>query len=172
MVSYRLYESLRLAGETRPIESTLVERIVTANPSKDTLLDRPETVCVFQKLNSVDLFLLMRGIHYHLLACDTATDLAVTTRMVEDTLAGREDEEPPENDVQPVATSAPVSAKAMEARQRSSYAETIAFRPRQRRTQARVKRRRRQLAELRPARVARCMALAHRIAADIEAEPV
>lgn len=51
----------------------------------------------------------------------------------------------------------------------TQHAETIAFRPRQRRTQARVKRRRRQLAELRPARVARRLALAHRIAADIEA---
>ncbi|PID37644.1 MAG: hypothetical protein CSA65_04105 [Proteobacteria bacterium] len=51
----------------------------------------------------------------------------------------------------------------------TAHAETIAFRPRQRRTQARVKRRRRQLAELRPARVARRLALAHRIAADIEA---
>ena len=51
----------------------------------------------------------------------------------------------------------------------TQHAETIAFRPRQRRTQARVKRRRRQLAELRPARVARRLALAHRISADIEA---
>lgn len=49
-------------------------------------------------------------------------------------------------------------------------AETIAFRPRQRRfTQARVKRRRRQLAERQPARVARRLALAHRIAANTEA---
>ena len=51
----------------------------------------------------------------------------------------------------------------------TQHAETIAFRPRKRRTQARVKRRRRQLAERRPARVARRLALAHRIAADIEA---
>ena len=51
----------------------------------------------------------------------------------------------------------------------TEHAETIAFRPRQRRTQARVKRRRRQLAERQPARVARRLALAHRIAADIEA---
>lgn len=51
----------------------------------------------------------------------------------------------------------------------TEHAETIAFRPRQRRTQARVKRRRRQLAERRPARVVRRLALAHRIAADIEA---
>lgn len=51
----------------------------------------------------------------------------------------------------------------------TEHAETIAFRPRQRRTQARVQRRRRQLAERRPARVARRLALAHLIAADIEA---
>ncbi len=51
----------------------------------------------------------------------------------------------------------------------TQHAETIAFRPRQRRTQAGVRRRRRQLAERRPARVARRLALAHRIAADIEA---
>jgi hypothetical protein len=49
------------------------------------------------------------------------------------------------------------------------HAETLAFRHRRRRTQARVKRRRRQLAESRPARVARRLALAHRIAADIDA---
>ena len=51
----------------------------------------------------------------------------------------------------------------------TEHAETITFRPRKRRTQARAKRRRRQLAERRPARVARRLALAHRIAADIEA---
>lgn len=37
VVSYRLHAPLCLAGETRPIESALVERIVTANPSNDTL---------------------------------------------------------------------------------------------------------------------------------------
>ena len=47
--------------------------------------------------------------------------------------------------------------------------ESIVFRPRQRRTQERLERRQRQLAERRPARVARRLALAHRIAADIEA---
>ncbi len=90
VVSYRLHAPLCLAGETRPIESALVERIVTSNPSKDTLPDRPEMVRAFQKLKTVDLGLLTRGILRHLLARDTAADLAVATRVVEGTLAGRE----------------------------------------------------------------------------------
>ena len=53
-----------------------------------TLPDRPEMVRAFQKLKTVDLGLLTRGILRHLLARDTAADLAVATRVVEGTLAG------------------------------------------------------------------------------------
>ncbi len=51
----------------------------------------------------------------------------------------------------------------------TQHAETIAFRPRHRQRTARVVRRERQLSERRPATVARRLALAHRLAADIEA---
>jgi hypothetical protein len=53
VVSYRLHAPLCLAGETRPIESALVERIITANPSKDTLPGNPQFVRAFQKLKTV-----------------------------------------------------------------------------------------------------------------------
>ena len=90
VVSYRLHAPLCLAGETRPIESALVERIITANPSKDTLPGNPQFVRAFQKLKTVALGLLTRSIVRHLLGRDTEADLAVARRVVETTLAGRE----------------------------------------------------------------------------------
>ena len=90
VTSYRLHAPLCLAGETRPIESALVERIVTANPSKDTLPEHPQMVRAFAKLKTVDLGLLARGIVRHLLGRDTAADLAVARRVVEATLTDRE----------------------------------------------------------------------------------
>ena len=50
----------------------------------------------------------------------------------------------------------------------TAQTETIAFAPRQRRRTARVERRARQLAQREPARVARRLALAHRIAREVE----
>lgn len=90
VVSYRLHAPLCLAGETRPIESALVERIVTANPSKDTLPEHPQFIRAFQKLKTVDLGLLTRSIVRHLLGRDTKADLAIARQVVEATLAGRE----------------------------------------------------------------------------------
>ena len=51
----------------------------------------------------------------------------------------------------------------------TAQTETIAFAPRQRRRRARVERRARQLAQREPARVAKRLALAHRIAREVEA---
>jgi hypothetical protein len=51
----------------------------------------------------------------------------------------------------------------------SALTETIAFAPRERRRKERAKERRRLLIKRYPARVAKRLALAHRIAADIEA---
>jgi hypothetical protein len=48
-VSYRRHAPLCLAGETRPIESALVERISAANPSKDTLPGNPQFVRAYLK---------------------------------------------------------------------------------------------------------------------------
>ena len=90
VVSYRLHAPLCLAGETRTIESALVERIVTANPSKDTLPEHPQFIRAFQKLKTVDLGLLTRSIVRHLLGRDTKADLALAQQVVEATLAGRE----------------------------------------------------------------------------------
>jgi len=90
VVSYRLHAPLCLAGETRPIESALVERIITANPSKDTLPHNPHFIQAFQKLKTVDLGLLTRGLIRHLLSRDTEADLALARQVVERALAGRE----------------------------------------------------------------------------------
>jgi hypothetical protein len=90
VTSYRLSAPLCLAGETRPIESALVERIVTANPSKDQLQREPAHEAAFRKVKTVDPSLLTEGIIRHLLTRDTAEDLAVARRVVDRLLAGAE----------------------------------------------------------------------------------
>ncbi len=90
VATYRLQAPLCLAGETRPIEPAVVERIITANPSKDTLPGTPQFVRAFQKLKTVDLGLLTHGIVQHLLGRDTAADLALAKRIVERFVGGRE----------------------------------------------------------------------------------
>jgi hypothetical protein len=49
LVSYRLSAPLCLAGETRPIEPALVERILTANPDKNALQRDPKHERAFRR---------------------------------------------------------------------------------------------------------------------------
>ena len=73
--AYRLRAPLCLAGETRPIESALVERIITANPCKDMLLSTPQYIESFRALKSVDLGELTHSLISHILSRDTRADL-------------------------------------------------------------------------------------------------
>jgi hypothetical protein len=90
VATYRLQAPLCLAGETRPIEPAVVERIITANPSKDTLPGNPQFVRAFQKLKTIDLGLLTRGIVQHLLGRDTQADLDLAKRIVARIVGKRE----------------------------------------------------------------------------------
>lgn len=90
VVTYRLAAPLCLAGETRPIEPALVERILTANPDKDELLRNPARAKAFQRVRSVNPTLLSAGIVRFLLGRDTDADLELAAQVTGRLLEGRE----------------------------------------------------------------------------------
>ena len=90
VVTYRLAAPLCLAGETRPIEPALVERILTANPDKDQLLRDPAHARAFARLRTANPALLAAGIVRFLLGRDTAADLAVAQQLTDRLLTDRE----------------------------------------------------------------------------------
>ena len=90
LVTYRLNAPLCLAGETRPIEPALVERILPANPEKDTLLRHPEHQQAFQALRNKDLSRLGASIIRFLLGRDTRADLDVARKVIARLTEGRE----------------------------------------------------------------------------------
>jgi len=90
LVTYRLAAPLCLAGETRPIEPALVERILTANPDKDQLQRDPRHARAFARLRTVDPTLLAPGIIRFLLGRDTTADLLLAQQVTDRLLARRE----------------------------------------------------------------------------------
>jgi DNA primase catalytic core len=90
LVTYRLEAPLCLAGETRPIEPALVERILTANPAKDELLRNPQFSAAFDALRREPLNELSAGIIRFLLARDTAANLQLAKKVTSGLLIGRE----------------------------------------------------------------------------------
>lgn len=90
VATYRLGAPLCLAGETRPIESALMERILTANPEKDELQRNPERAQAFARIRTVDPGRLSAGIIRFLLGRDTTADLVLARGIAERVLAGRE----------------------------------------------------------------------------------
>lgn len=75
LVSYHLSAPLCLAGETRPIEPALVERILTANPDKNQLLTEATHTEAFSRIRTVNPNVLSTAIVRFLLSRDTAADL-------------------------------------------------------------------------------------------------
>jgi hypothetical protein len=61
--SYHLQAPVCVAGETRPTEAALLERIVTANPDKTTLAQNPTARAAYKELRSVDLVLFAPALH-------------------------------------------------------------------------------------------------------------
>ena len=90
LVTYRLGAPLCIAGETRPIEAAIVERILTANPDKDELLRDPSHVDAFEKIRTVNPGRLSASIVRFLLGRDTVADLTTAKEVTERLLAGRE----------------------------------------------------------------------------------
>jgi hypothetical protein len=75
--TYHLQAPLCVAGETRPIEAALLERIITANPEKTTLDEHPECREALRELKSVDLSLIAPRYIQFCLNRDLQSDLKV-----------------------------------------------------------------------------------------------
>ncbi|WP_408891542.1 hypothetical protein ACJ2CR_18975 [Myxococcus faecalis] len=89
VVSYRLHAPLCVAGETRPTEAALLERLLTVNPEKATL-KRRECRVAFRKLKSVNLALLAPRYIQFCLGRDFDADFQVARAVSDVFLTGRE----------------------------------------------------------------------------------
>ena len=90
LVSYRLSAPLCLAGETRPIEPALVERILTANPDKNALQKDPSYEQAYRRVKQVSPTLLSASIVRFLLSRDTEADLKLARELADKMLGDRE----------------------------------------------------------------------------------
>jgi len=79
-----------MAGESRPTESAVVERIVTSNPNKTELERQPIYIEALRKIKTVNVGLLTNGIIRHLLSRDTAADLGIAQQVIDALLKGAE----------------------------------------------------------------------------------
>ncbi|WP_338869333.1 hypothetical protein [Myxococcus stipitatus] len=89
VVSYRLHAPLCVAGETRPTEAALLERLLTVNPEKATL-KRRECRVAFRKLKGVNLALFAPRYIQFCLGRDFDKDFQVARAVADVLLEGRE----------------------------------------------------------------------------------
>jgi len=87
--TYHLQVPLCVAGETRPIEAALLERIVTSNPEKVTLDENPECRDALRELKAMDLSLFAPRYIQFCLGRDFDADLAVARGAMATLLSGR-----------------------------------------------------------------------------------
>jgi len=87
--TYHLQVPLCVAGETRPIEAALLERILTSNPEKVTLDENPECREALQELKAVDLSLFAPRYIQFCLGRDFDADLAVARGAAATLVSGR-----------------------------------------------------------------------------------
>jgi hypothetical protein len=87
--TYHLQVPLCVAGETRPIEAALLERIITSNPEKATLEEHPEFKAAFRELRAVELSLFAPRYIQFCLGRDFDADLEVARGAAAAVLAGR-----------------------------------------------------------------------------------
>ncbi|MBI5531799.1 MAG: hypothetical protein HY898_03730 [Deltaproteobacteria bacterium] len=85
--TYHLQAPVCVAGETRPIEAALLERIITSNPEKTTLAELAYCKRAHQELRAVDLTLFAPRYIQFCLGRDFDADLAIV-REVAKTLLG------------------------------------------------------------------------------------
>lgn len=89
VVSYRLQAPLCVAGETRPTEAALLERLLTVNPEKATL-KRSDCRAAFRKLKSANLALFAPRYIQFCLGRNFDADYRVARTVADDFLEGRE----------------------------------------------------------------------------------
>lgn len=87
--TYHLQVPLCVAGETRPIEAALLERILTSNPEKVTLDEHPECREALRELKAVDLSVFAPRYIQFCLGRDFDADLEVARGAAAALLAGR-----------------------------------------------------------------------------------
>ncbi|WP_375757400.1 hypothetical protein [Corallococcus exercitus] len=87
--SYHLQAPVCVAGETRPTEAALLERIITANPEKTTLDEQTGHKQAYRELRSVDLALFAPRYIQFCLGRDFDADLAVARGVAKALLDGR-----------------------------------------------------------------------------------
>lgn len=80
VTSYHLQAPLCVAGETRPTEAALLERIITSNPTKTTLVHEPTRKQIFRELRSVPLQLFAPRYIQFCLGRDFGADLELARR--------------------------------------------------------------------------------------------
>jgi hypothetical protein len=87
--TYHLQAPLCVAGETRPTEAALLERILTANPEKTTLEESADFRAAFRELKALDLSLFAARYIQFCLGRDFDADLAVARAVAGKLLAER-----------------------------------------------------------------------------------
>lgn len=87
--TYHLQAPLCVAGETRPIEAALLERILTANPEKVTLDEHLECQEAMGELKALDLSLVAARYIRFCLGRDFDADLAVARGAAKALIGGR-----------------------------------------------------------------------------------
>lgn len=89
VVSYQLQAPVCVAGETRPTESALLERILTSNPDKTTLAEQPSARHAYKELRAVDLLLFAPRYIQFCLGRHFAADLVVARAVAKALMAER-----------------------------------------------------------------------------------
>jgi len=87
--AYRLSAPVVLAGETRPTEPALAERMVPVNPDKNALITHPEYAAAMATLRSLDLNKLTAGILRFLLGTDVDAKVKMAREIADGLLEGR-----------------------------------------------------------------------------------
>ena len=87
--TYHLQAPLCVAGETRPVEAALLERIITANPEKTTLEEHPECREALRELKAIDLSLVAPRYIQFCLGRDFDADFKVAKEVTTAMLTGR-----------------------------------------------------------------------------------
>lgn len=87
--TYHLQAPVCVAGETRPTEAALLERIITANPDKTTLDARGSFKSAYRQLRAVDLVLFAPRYLQFCFGRDFDADLAIARAVASELLKDR-----------------------------------------------------------------------------------
>lgn len=89
VTTYHLQAPVCIAGETRPTEAALLERIIVANPAKATLDELPECREAYRELRSVDLSLFAPRYIQFCLGRDFDVDFALAQGITRELIGER-----------------------------------------------------------------------------------